>query len=160
MSPILKVFAESLIALEYMPSVCFNFKAIKNYYYFLSYLVHSNACSIWGLSIHGSGLSQWSAGKWHVFYLTLCHMIFFPVEPQACISPCIRCVLFLISVVFCSLWIVLSCFWCRRNISLTWFTCDTFPSGRSTSSPSSRFSAWLCCGSSSPPWLPSYSLSW
>lgn len=59
-----------------------------------------------------------------------------------------------------SLWIVLSCFWCRRNISRTWFTCDMFPSGRSTSSPSSKSSAWLCCGSSSQLWLLLSSLSW
>lgn len=60
----------------------------------------------------------------------------------------------------CSSWIVSSCCWCRPSTSLTWCTCGTSPSGRSTSSPSSRSCAWRCSGSSSPPWRPSFSLSW
>lgn len=65
-----------------------------------------------------------------------------------------------ICVSFCSLWIDSNCFSCQQNTSPTWFTCDTFPSGKYTSSPSCKSFAWLFSGSSSPPWLPSYSLSW
>lgn len=83
----------------------------------------------------------------------------------AAVSPvhsCMRCILSCVFVTLyaCSLWIVSSCSWCQQSISRTWSTCDMFPSGRSTSSPSSRSFAWLCSGSSSPLWLLLYSLSW
>lgn len=52
------------------------------------------------------------------------------------------------------------CSACRTSTSPTSSISVTFPWGRSTSSPSSSWAVWSCCGSSRPPRLPSSSPWW
>lgn len=52
------------------------------------------------------------------------------------------------------------CSACRTSTSPTSSISVTFPWGRSTSSPSSSWPVWSCCGSSRPPRLPSSSPWW
>lgn len=125
--------------------------------------VHSYACPLWRVSLHGCGFTQWSSGEFHLeltcsFAQFLNNSVYFN-HPELLLIP-ICCLKKLPTLCFFSLWTVWSCSWCQPNTSLTWSTCGTSPRDVSTSSPLSRACVWLSCGSSSLPWLPSSSPLW